>query len=283
MKKTITIFVILLQLLFSSKISFGQTNCSTAQQVCLNDTTIYPMSVSTMSESGPNYGCLHTYPNPAWYYIKISNPGVINIQIEGNDGSVTRDVDFICWGPFNSLNSVCTDSLIGACAWGSCPNNTSYPSFYPAGGSPNIIDCSYDAAPIENCHILNGQTGQYYMLCITNFSNQPGIITFTQTSGTGSSDCSFLNIPEESTNINSLSIFPNPNEGLFTISFKAEIKSNYKIEITNSLGQQVYNETINKFVGDYSKKINLVDFGKGVYTISLLNNDNIITKKIVVN
>ena len=88
---------------------------------------------------------------------------------------------------------------------------------------------------------------------------------------------------QENKTINELSVFPNPNEGKFTISFNSTVKSSYIIEIANALGQQVFKESINDLKGIYSKQINLIGFGKGVYTISLTNNKNKTTKKIVVN
>ncbi len=289
MKNTITLFVLLINLTLVIKITNGQaTSCSTADPVCLNNTNTYHMNINTSAESGPNYGCLWSYSNPAWYYIKILNPGSLNIRIQGNDGSIGRDIDFICWGPFNSLNNVCTDSLIGACFWvgGSgtprCPNNTTNPTFYPTQSAPNIIDCSYDANPTENCRIPNAQTGKYYMLCITNYSNQPGNITFTQTSGTGSSDCTFLQVKEKLTNINSFAVYPNPNSGKFTISFNSDLQTSFKLEIINSLGQKVFLETINNLVDTYSKEINLLEYGKGIYTISLSNNNQVAFKKVIV-
>jgi hypothetical protein len=49
--------------------------------------------------------------------------------------------------------------------------------------------------PTETANIPNGQTGQYYILVITNFSNQPCDITFQQSGGTGSTDCTILPPP----------------------------------------------------------------------------------------
>ena len=41
----------------------------------------------------PNYGCLCTLPNPAWYYMQVGYPGNIDIHIST---SPSEDVDFIC-------------------------------------------------------------------------------------------------------------------------------------------------------------------------------------------
>jgi hypothetical protein len=57
------------------------------------------------------------------------------------------------------------------------------------------VDCSYSTSWTENCVIPNGQTGQYYILLITNYSEQPCEITFSQIGGNGSTDCTILPPP----------------------------------------------------------------------------------------
>ena len=79
-----------------------------------------------------------------------------------------------------------------------------------------------------------------------------------------------------------LTLFPNPNDGKFTISFNSFIESTYKIEIIDALGKQVYKETINEFKGAYTKQINLAKYGKCIYTMSLSNGKIKLYKKIVV-
>ena len=46
--------------------------------------------------------------------------------------------------------------------------------------------------PVETCHIINAQAGEIYILMITNFSTQPGTITFSQTGGTGLTNCNIV-------------------------------------------------------------------------------------------
>jgi hypothetical protein len=104
------------------------------------------MNTNTQAESGPNYGCLYTRPNPIWYFLQIDQSGPISIYMNSPTGN---DIDFVCWGPFNDPVSPCTAQLTANCS--SCPNNTSNPTFYPSG---NMVDCSYDPAYYENVHIF---------------------------------------------------------------------------------------------------------------------------------
>ncbi|PKP17543.1 MAG: hypothetical protein CVU05_15365, partial [Bacteroidetes bacterium HGW-Bacteroidetes-21] len=146
------------------------------------------MNTNTTAESGPDYGCLYSQPNPYWYYMLIDQSGDITIYMNSPTGN---DIDFVAWGPFSSPTAPCTAQLTNNCS--SCPNNTSDPNFYPSG---NTIDCSYDPAYEETIHISNAVSGQYYLLCITNYSNSAGDITFNQTDfgqpGAGSTNCAIV-------------------------------------------------------------------------------------------
>lgn len=160
--------ILTLSLLFTFSVN-SQTSCATAQPFCAGGTSggTFPATVNGPSaENGPNYGCLGTQPNPAWYYLQISQAGNLDILIQGN---ANQDVDFICWGPFNSLAGCC-NSLTAA----------------------NIVDCSYSSSPTETLNIVGAVVGQYYMVLITNFSNIAQDILFTQIAGTGSTNCGIV-------------------------------------------------------------------------------------------
>lgn len=144
--------------------------CANADPFCTdNGLYQFPAGVNAGSgESGPAYGCLSTRPNPAWYYMRIGNPGSINIYMYSTP---SEDIDFCCWGPFDDPISPCPNGLT----------------------QPKIVSCSYSAAPTETCAIpSNAQTGKYYILVITNYSNHSCNITFSKTSGNGTTDCGIM-------------------------------------------------------------------------------------------
>lgn len=164
----VSLIVFFLIALFD-EISAQGSNCATADPFCTGTTYSFPNSTN-VPDAG-SVGCLGSTPNPAYYYMEIDQNGSMTINISQTDNSGNGiDVDFICWGPFNSLNSACASNLF----------------------SNSGVDCSYSTAAQETCVIPNAQIGEVYVLLLTNFNGSPGTITFSQTGGAGSADCSLL-------------------------------------------------------------------------------------------
>ncbi len=141
-------------------------------------------------------GCIGSSYNPSWYHMRIQTGGQFIIHMEGHDpnSGTNRDIDFCMWGPFTDPTSPCVAQLT----------------------TDKIIDCSFSAHYSEDIflgypdgehyHGSSGTTshgtvnyhlpvqGEYYILMITNFSQQPCTITFTKTegSGPGTTDCGIL-------------------------------------------------------------------------------------------
>jgi gingipain R len=68
---------------------------------------------------------------------------------------------------------------------------------------------------------------------------------------------------------NVFSVYPNPNNGKFIISFNNPEAINYQLDIRNALGQTILQEKIS---GQFSKEFNVNQYGKGIYFISLTDN-----------
>ncbi|MDA3942462.1 MAG: PKD domain-containing protein [Bacteroidetes bacterium] len=167
--------------------------CAESDPFCTGEIYSFPAGYNSgVAEPGPDYGCLSSQPNPVWYHMRILQAGDITIEMEGiKTNGEDMDIDFALWGPYNDPVSPCPDDLTSDCG-DACPSNTANPNFYPSG---NLHDCSFSYINVEHAHIDNGQVGQYYILLITNYSNQPGNITFQKTAGTGETDCSIVPPP----------------------------------------------------------------------------------------
>lgn len=162
-------FLLTLLIFINLNVKSQGTDCFSADPFCTGSTYNFPNSTSTADLGA--LGCLGSSPNPAWYYLNIATSGDINIHIEQYDTFGNPiDVDFICWGPVTSVASGC------------------------AGGIPTVssVDCSYSTAAIEDCYIPSAVAGETYLLLLTNYADVAGDITFSQTSGTGTTDCSIV-------------------------------------------------------------------------------------------
>jgi hypothetical protein len=98
--------------------------------------------------------------------MRIDNPGAIDILI-----SSSHDIDFCCWGPFNDPVDPCPNGLTESM----------------------VVSCSYSSQSSEHCMIpATAQTGEYYILVITNYSNQTCNINFSKVDGDGTTDCTIM-------------------------------------------------------------------------------------------
>ena len=72
----------------------------------------------------------------------------------------------------------------------------------------------------------------------------------------------------------SVNIYPNPNNGLFTLSINATANANYAVEVRNMLGQMIYSEKLDGFSDAYTKQLDMKEHGSGIYLVSLKTQDN---------
>jgi len=77
-------------------------------------------------------------------------------------------------------------------------------------------------------------------------------------------------------------IYPNPNQGSFTLEMNSLTPQNINIEITNTMGMKVYSENGISFSGKLVKSINLNKVSAGVYYMSIRNSGKNIVQKFLV-
>ncbi|MDB4127123.1 T9SS type A sorting domain-containing protein, partial [Flavobacteriales bacterium] len=67
----------------------------------------------------------------------------------------------------------------------------------------------------------------------------------------------------------------------FNVTFTSEIIQDFKLRIVNVLGGELINEDLQKFIGEYTKQIDLTNYTKGIYFLEIETNDSIINKKLI--
>lgn len=158
-------------------------DCSDASAFCGETGLVYTNSVGVPSYG--SIGCLGSSPNPSWYFMQVSQSGNLNFQIAQVDNTgVGIDVDYIIWGPFTPAEfaASCND------LYDFPDGNTTIPN--------NIASCSFSFVSVENFTITNAVLNDIYIVLITNYSGDPGTVTFTQTNlngtGAGSTNCDIV-------------------------------------------------------------------------------------------
>ena len=179
----------------TSKSRVDNDHCVNSLPFCTSETITFEAAntSNTANEPGMDDGCIGMSYNPSFYHMRIHTGGPFVIHMEGHDpnNGTDRDIDFCMWGPYTEQ-----EVLSGT----ACSNLT----------GDKIMDCCYSASYSEDCYLgyPEGQhqhntshgsinyhmpeVGEYYILMITNYSQQPCVISFTKTEGEGETDCEIV-------------------------------------------------------------------------------------------
>jgi hypothetical protein len=95
-------------------------------------------------------------------------------------------------------------------------------------------------------------------------------------------DAIALSAQETDRAIEGMNIYPNPASKLFTLSFNAQVKGDYQIELSNAIGQVIYSERVADHQGRYAKPINTETFGKGIYLMKVNSQVGSSMQKVVI-
>ena len=153
------------------------------------------------------------------------------------------------------------------------PFNLSNVNAMPATGSPLLTGASYTASNLSSTFF--DKTGTYigafgttnWMDCWTNFDPQNSPYT------------SVVNIP----NVASISIYPNPSNGLTSLNINNDKNVNMNINLLDINGRVITNlfdGTMN--AGSNSVAINTANLQRGLYIVNVLSDNNTATYKLVV-
>ena len=86
---------------------------------------------------------------------------------------------------------------------------------------------------------------------------------------------------EGGTAIANLDVYPNPSRDLFNVTFTSEDVQDLEVRVINVVGEVVYTENLQQFVGEYTKSIDLETYTKGVYFLEITTNNGVVNKKLI--
>ncbi len=117
----------------------------------------------------------------------------------------------------------------------------------------------------------------------------PYTVTYSYTDGNGCSASATANVTVELATasiqiegISAVTIFPNPSQGEFQLSLKSNTVRKIDIEITNYVGQKIFEERGIVVNGSLTKPISLSNAAKGVYSLIITSGKNRNAYKVVV-
>ena len=176
----------------------GGSVCDDAAPFCAGSYNFPNTTGVPLGQSGPDYACLgftgeelEGARNPVWYYMEIETGGTMQLTIsQTNSSGGGLDTDFAMWGPFTSPTNACNNIVSGT----SVPIQSSF-----SLASTETVGIGLPGGSNQICNHGNGLTtppaaiaGQVYVVLITNWSDTPGTINFSQTAGTATTDCGIV-------------------------------------------------------------------------------------------
>ncbi len=80
----------------------------------------------------------------------------------------------------------------------------------------------------------------------------------------------------------SISVLPNPNNGLFTVSISSTENNNYEISVINTIGSTILESDSYDFSNNSETKIDLRNAPSGIYFVVIRNASTSVVKKIII-
>lgn len=236
------LFFIMSLLSFNQFFAQGGLDCDNAAAFCGSTTHQFPAN-GPSAPSGPEYGCMQTQPNAVWYYMQIDQSGTIGLTMGGSG----LDIDFAMWGPFTDHASGCQAILDPSggvkpiqSSWAS--SKTENIGIGMSGGSNSF--CASGQTPYGQTTPPAAQAGEFYIILVSNYTTSSGSITFNQTGGTGSADCTIVN-PVDDCGIDNLTATAACSGGSVTVSGSVEVATTLTtgtMTVSSSCGgSQVFN------------------------------------------
>jgi len=81
--------------------------------------------------------------------------------------------------------------------------------------------------------------------------------------------------------IANLDVYPNPSRDVFNVTFTSEDVQDLEVRVINIVGEVLYTDNLEQFVGEYTKSVDLATYTKGVYFLEISTNNGVVNKKLI--
>jgi hypothetical protein len=228
------------------------------------DTSICANGSATLTASG---GLSYVWSTGATTQSIVVTPNVqTTYYVTGTDANGCTASDVVNVTVLSNSNAQFTSNVIGATA-------------YFTNQSTNAFTYSWnfgDASPLDNSanpahtYTVNGT----YVVTLT-VTGPCGVDTYTMNvviTQVGLQDQDLAN---------TMSLFPNPNDGNFTLAFELTKAKSVNVEILDVAGRIVYNKDYNN-ITRFNEKIGIENADNGMYVVRIITDEGVVTEKIVV-
>ncbi len=212
------------------------------------------------------------YPDQSWDEnpsIFYQNYGTFDVKLIISDGTkydTTLKVDYI------SVNESPTASF------------STVPTLCNQGDDPyELTQGKPEGGVYSGDYVSDGKYFHPTQSGVGNFQ-----VTYTYTDANGCSDDADQTIKVdncvglmENDGKVGIEVFPNPNNGQFTINLNAVDFNDATITVMDALGKEVYNKSNVSIQGTYSTKVDLSNNPQGVYFIVVSGNNKMFTQKVM--
>ncbi|MBC7523513.1 MAG: proprotein convertase P-domain-containing protein [Flavobacterium sp.] len=166
---------------------------------------------------------------------------------------------------------------------GQCAGNNNVNATFDDSGT-NLV-CGTNPAisgiiiPLQSLSAFNNEnpSGIWTLAVTDNFDGDGGAIN-----GWSLDICALQDLAVNAYGFDNFILFPNPNNGTFTIKFNSNASENISITVNDIRGREIYNQ---KFFnnGNFNQSINLDQIESGVYLVSISSDDKgKLTKRIII-
>ena len=113
-------------------------------------------------------------------------------------------------------------------------------------------------------------------------------VTVTDVNGCTATDAIVITVTsctgiEESNSIPDIAIYPNPNEGSFSIEINTEVGETITLKVVNTIGEVIIDEEHTLARNQSKLNVNMPDAPPGVYFLQLKTTKGLITRRVIVN
>ncbi len=151
-----------------------------------------------------------------------------------------------------------------------------------ATGAPQLAcgtSISGEYAPVNPMTVFNGlsSAGTWRVAIVDFFQGNTGVLNDWSIE-----ICTTSLSTEEFDSLDALTVFPNPNNGDFNVTFNSTSNNDVNIEVFDIRGRKVF-ENSYRNTGLFNQSIKLENVQSGMYLLNISEGDRKVTKKIIIN